>query len=123
MKPADNLSRAVASFLDGLGVRRQPVAVSITFAFGPPVQLPLDLVPDPTAGDEDSGGAGTIQGEILNVLAEASGPIKTSVIARRAGRAYNGYFRQVIKRMRDAGEIVLNAQGLYELPPDDSADE
>jgi hypothetical protein len=124
MKPVEHLAQVVSSVVRSLGVQRQPVSVTITFAFGPPVQLPLDLMPEPTAGEEvHAVGDATIQGQILDALAEAERPLKTSLIARRIGRSCNSYFRGVIKRMRDAGEIVLNAQGLYELPPDESADE
>lgn len=66
--------------------------------------------------------AGTRQ-RILDALAAAAGPLKGEAVARRAGKRYNGYFREVLAGMVRDGLLVRTDEG-YRLParPADTPD-
>jgi hypothetical protein len=116
--PVEQLSRAADAFLAAVGVDEFPTHVRFYF----PSQQRLKLAlkgPHATQADGLQEGAAELRDVILGVLADADGPLKTSAIARRAGRKYDGHFRRTIKTMRDAGEIALTPDGNYTLPPDE----
>jgi hypothetical protein len=112
-QPAEQLARALVAVLRLNGVNAYPTHVRIFLPVGPSVQLPVIYLPlvEP---DSEEGGQG-LRDAILATLDEAAGPLKTSAIARRAGRAYSGSFRATIKAMRESNEIVAVDDG-YKLP-------
>ena len=71
--------------------------------------IPMQALPAALEEREPSG----LQERIFDVLAD--GPLKTSAIARHCGTKYNGHFRNVIKTMREAGDIALTSDGKYRL--------
>jgi hypothetical protein len=72
------------------------------------------------APDEDDPALTPIRRAVLEVLAEADGPLKAQAIARRAGRSYSGAFRATLAQMVREGVIVLGPEG-YE-PGEDGED-
>jgi hypothetical protein len=56
--------------------------------------------------------------QILQTLADADRPLKSSAVAARAGRKFDGHFRRVMKQLREAGEIHQDDAGNYSLPDD-----
>jgi hypothetical protein len=116
--PVEQLSRAVAAFLAAVGVDEFPTHVQFYFPSDQRLKLALKG-PHTTATDNRQEGPGELRDVILGVLADADGQLKSSAVARRAGRKFDGHFRRVVKLMREAGEIVLTPDGNYTLPPDE----
>src|SRR5258708_826418 len=104
---------ALMAWLADVAPHQTPLKLRVYLHRGRRVEMPIVwTLPD----DDVNGVAPELRDLILQTLADAGEPIKTSAIARRAQRNYDEHFRRVIKLMREAGEIVLDAAGLYSLP-------
>ncbi len=71
-----------------------------------------------SVADEDPEQGSSIRSSIVEVLVNADGGLKGATIARRAGRAFSGAFRQALANMVKEGRLRLTEDG-YELADDD----
>lgn len=97
-----------------------PLRIIIALSNGEEIKEPIPPTlgqVTPLAGDAtaDSADSSDLRDHILELLSEVTEPLKSSAIARRLNRKFNGHFRGTVKKMRDDGEITSGADGLYSL--------